>query len=76
VKFTVVKGDNKLVEIYSPQYGFVNVRECPRYNCEIVDSVDEGTVFVELERNDDAWVKVQYDEDTEGWVYVKYIKSL
>ena len=76
VKFTVVKGDNKLVKIYSPQYGFANIRECPRYNCEIVDSVDEGTVFVELERNDDAWVKIQYDEDTEGWVYVKYIKSI
>ncbi len=76
VKFEIVKGDNKLVEVYSPEYGFVNIRECPVYNCEIIDSVDEGSVFIEVSRNDSGWVQIQYDEDTQGWVYVKYVKSI
>jgi SH3-like domain-containing protein len=76
VKFEIVKGDNKLVEVYSPEYGFVNIRECPVYNCKIIDSVDEGSVFIEVSRNESGWVKIQYDEDTQGWVYVKYIKSI
>jgi hypothetical protein len=75
VKFNIVKGDNKLVEVYSPQYGFVNIRECPQYNCDILESVNEGAVYIEKAREGN-WVKIKYDEDTDGWIYAKYIKSI
>lgn len=74
-KFEIIKGDNKLIEVYSPQYGYVNIRECPRYNCKILESVDEGAVYIEKAR-EDAWVKIKYNDNTDGWIYSKYVKSI
>lgn len=75
ITFNIVKGDNKLIQVYSPQYGYVNIRECPQYNCEVIESVSEGAVYIEKAREGN-WVKIKYNEDTDGWIYAKYIKSI
>lgn len=75
VKFTIVKGDKSLVEVNSPQYGFANIRECQWYSCKILDSADNGTVYILL-KEENGWMEVQFDEDTVGWVYSKYMKKL
>lgn len=76
VTFSIVKGDKKLVQVASSQYGFVNVRECQWYSCKIIDSVDNGTVFILLDEIDSGWMEIQYNSDTVGWVYSKYMKAI
>lgn len=76
VDFSIVKGDKQLVEVSSTQYGFVNVRECQWYSCKVIDSVDNGTVFILLQETDTGWMQIQYNSDTVGWVYSKYMKKI
>lgn len=75
VKFTIVKGDKSLVQVASSQYGFVNIRECQWYSCKIIDTVDNGAVFILL-KEENGWMKIQYNEDTIGWVFSKYMKKI
>ncbi|MDD4382046.1 MAG: hypothetical protein PHE21_01735 [Candidatus Dojkabacteria bacterium] len=75
VKFTVSKGDYTLVRVNSPQYGFVHIRECQWYSCEIVESAKDGTVFI-LQSEKDGWMRITYDEGKTGWVYSKYMKRI
>ncbi len=48
VKFNIVKGTKTLVQVSSSEYGFANIRKCQWYSCPIIDSVDNGVVFVLL----------------------------
>lgn len=75
VTFNIIKGDKSLVEVSSSQYGFVNIRECQWYSCKIIETVDNGAVFILL-KEEDGWMKIQYNEDTVGWVFSKYMKKI
>ena len=75
VKFTVIKGTKSLVQVSSSEYGFANIRTCQWYSCEIIDSVDNGVVFVLLSE-ENGWMKIQYTEDTIGWVFSRYMKKI
>ena len=74
VSFSIEKGDKELGEISSPD-GFLNVRECPGYSCEILTTVENGQVFI-ITDTEDAWKKIIYEEGKEGWVFIRYIKTL
>jgi len=75
VKFNVTRGDNVLVQVYSPQYGFVNIRTCRWASCEIIDSPKEGTVYILL-AEEEGWYKIQYAPGVEGWAMGKYFKKI
>lgn len=75
VKFAVVKGDNVLVKVVSPEYGFLNIRKCKWASCEIIDAVKDGSVFILLEEKD-GWGKIKYSEDIEGWGLMRYLKKI
>jgi len=75
VKFNVVKGDNTLVQVSSPQFGFVNIRTCRWSSCEIIDSPKDGTVFILL-GEEEGWYKIQYAPGVEGWAMLRYFKKI
>ena len=75
VKFNVVKGTKTLVQVSSSEYGFANIRTCQWYSCEIIDSVDNGVVFVLLSE-ENGWMKIQYTESSVGWVFSRYMKKI
>lgn len=75
VKFTVAKGDNTLVQVVSPEYGFLNIRECKWASCKIIDAVKDGSVFILLEELD-GWTKIKYSEEIEGWALSRYLKKI
>ena len=75
VKFNVTRGDNVLLQVYSPQYGFVNIRTCRWASCEIIDSPKEGTVYILL-AEEEGWYKIQYAPGVEGWAMGKYFKKI
>ncbi len=75
VEFSIVKGDNKIVEIVSPEYGFVNIRECRWYSCEKVEVANEGEVFITTKK-EEGWYEILYGDNKRGWVYQKYAREL
>ncbi len=75
VNFTVEKGDNKLVRITSPEYGFVNIRSCRWYSCEKVEVANDGDVYIVL-KEEEGWYEILFGQDKEGWVYSKYAKEI
>jgi len=75
VKFTVEKGKYTIVRVYSPQYGFANIRECQWASCKVIESAPEGTVYI-LRKEIDGWMQIQYDEDTIGWVVSRFMKKI
>jgi len=75
VTLNVVKGDSTLVKVVSPQYGFVNVRECQWSSCKILDTINDGTVLILLEEKD-GWSKVKFSADAEGWIASRYLKKI
>jgi len=75
VEFNIVKGDNKIVEIVSPEYGFVNIRECRWYSCEKVEVANEGDVFITTKK-EEGWYEILYDGNNKGWIYQKYAREI
>jgi len=75
VVFNLVAGDNKLVEVISPEYGFVNIRECRWYSCEKIEVANDGDVFI-MSKKEEGWYEILFNEGTKGWVYQKYIREL
>lgn len=75
VKFNIARGGKSLVQVSSSQYGFVNIRECQWYSCKIIETVDNGVVFVLLSE-ENGWMKIQYNETTIGWVFSRYMKKI
>jgi len=74
VDFGIEKGSKELGEISSPD-GYLNVRKCAGYNCEILTTVENGQIFI-ITDTQDAWKKIIYEEGEEGWVFIRYIKNL
>ncbi len=75
VKITVTRGNNTLVQVNSPQFGFVNIRKCRWASCEIIDSPKDGTVFILL-GEEEGWYKIQYEPGVEGWAMLRYFKKI
>jgi len=75
IEFKIIKGDNIIVEIVSPQYGFVNIRECRWYSCEKVEVANEGEVFITTKK-EEGWYEILYGENKKGWIYQKYTKEI
>ncbi len=75
IEFTIVKGDNKLIEIVSPEYGFVNIRECRWYSCAKVEVANEGDVFI-VTKKEEGWYEILFNDGNKGWVYQKYAKEI
>lgn len=75
VTFSITAGENKLVEVVSPEYGFVNIRECRWYSCEKVEVANDGDVFI-MSKEEEGWYEIFYSGESKGWVYQKYIKEL
>jgi len=75
VAITVTRGDNTLVQVNSPQFGFVNIRKCRWASCEIIDSPKDGTVFILL-GEEEGWYKIQYEPGVEGWAMSRYFKKI
>jgi hypothetical protein len=75
VKFEISRGEKQLVEVSSPTYNFVNIRECRWSSCKILDSADDGTVFILL-GEEEGWYQVQYGADLVGWVSARYLVKI
>ncbi len=75
VSFKVEKGDNIIIKIYSPEYGFVNIRKCTGYNCEKIEVANDGEVYI-VKKQEDLWYEIQIEEGLTGWVYAKYVREL
>ena len=75
VKFQISRGEKQLVEVSSPTYNFVNIRECRWSSCKILDSADDGSVFVLIEE-EEGWSKVQYGVEQFGWVSSRYLVKI
>ena len=75
VSFKIIKGDNKLVEVVSPEFGYVNIRECRRYSCKILETASEGQVFITTAK-EEGWYKIKFGEDKTGWVFQKYVREI
>lgn len=75
VEFSIVKGDNKLVEVSSPQYGYVNIRDCRWYSCKVAEVANEGDVFITTSRVD-GWYEIIYGENKKGWIVQRFAKEI
>jgi hypothetical protein len=75
VKFNITKGDKQLVEVDSVRYGFVNIRDCRWYSCEILDSADNGAIFI-LEGEESGWSRIRFGVEQFGWVNSAYLKKI
>lgn len=75
VLFNIVAGQNKLVEVVSPEYGFVNIRECRWYSCEKIEVANDGDVFI-MVKEEEGWYEIRINDSSTGWVYQKYMREL
>lgn len=75
VLFTVEKGDNKLVRITSPEYGYLNIRECRWYSCEKIEVANDGEVYIVV-KEEEGWYQILFGQSKEGWVYSKYVTEI
>ncbi len=76
IAFEVKKGDQTIVKIDSPEYGFVNIRNCRRFSCEKIDVVNDGEVYPVVEYHESCWYKIKYGDDKEGWFYCPFAEEL
>ena len=75
IKFNITRGDKQLVQVNSVRYGFVNIRDCRWYSCEILDSADNGAIFI-LEGEESGWSRIRFGVDQFGWVNSAYLKEI
>ncbi|MDX9738836.1 MAG: hypothetical protein RBT33_00520 [Candidatus Dojkabacteria bacterium] len=75
VTFNIIAGEYKLVEVVSPQYGFVNIRECRWYSCAKIEVANDGDVFI-MNKKEEGWYEIYYNEGNLGWVSQTYMKEL
>ena len=74
-EFTIVKGNNKIIEIVSPEYGFVNIRECRWYSCAKIEVANEGDVFITTNK-EEGWYEILFNDGVKGWVYQKFAREI
>jgi hypothetical protein len=75
VEFNIVKGDNKIIEIVSPEYGYVNIRECKGASCKKVEVANEGDVYITTSKVD-GWYEIIYGDDKKGWIVQRFAKEI
>ena len=75
VDFTINRGNNKLIQLISPEYGYVNIRECRWYSCKVLEVADEGLVYAIIKK-EEGWYQIKFGKDQTGWVYQKYTKEI
>ena len=75
-EFTVEKGDQQVVMIDSPEYGYVNIRDCRWFSCEKIDIVNDGEVYPVVEYHESCWYKIKYGDGKEGWFYCHYAEEI
>lgn len=75
VKFVINRGEKQLVEVASPKYSFVKIRDCRWYSCKELGDADNGTIFI-LESEEEGWSKIQFGVDLYGWVNSAYLKKI
>ncbi|PKN02546.1 hypothetical protein CVU76_00690 [Candidatus Dojkabacteria bacterium HGW-Dojkabacteria-1] len=75
VVFKIIAGEKKLVEVVSPQYGFVNIRECRWFSCKKVEVANHGDVFI-MNKKEEGWYEIIFNESDLGWVTQQYIREL
>jgi len=75
VDFKIIKGNKKLIQLVSPEYGFVNIRECRWYTCKVLEVADEGQVYITTGK-EEGWYIVTFGEGQTGWVFQRYAKEI
>lgn len=75
VVFNITKGNNKLIEVVSPEFGYVNIRECRWYTCKVLEAANEGDVFI-YTLQEEGWYQIKFGESGVGWIYQKYAKEI
>jgi len=75
VEFTITRGNNKLIQLTSPEFGYVNIRECRWYSCKVLEVADEGWVYAVIKK-EEGWYQIKLGKDQTGWVYQKYAKEI
>ena len=75
VEFTITRGNNKLIQLTSPEFGYVNIRECRWYSCKVLEVADEGLVYAIIKK-EEGWYQIKFGKDQTGWVYQKYTKEI
>jgi hypothetical protein len=76
VDFKVEKGEGRVVRITSPEFGFVNIRNCRRFSCDKIHVVNDGEVYPVVEYHESCWYKIEYGENQEGWFYCPYAEEI
>ena len=75
VEFTITRGNNKLIQLTSPELGYVNIRECRWYSCKVLEVADEGWVYAIIKK-EEGWYQIKFGKEQTGWVYQKYAKEI
>ena len=75
IKFNITRGEKQLVEVASPKYSFVNIRDCRLFTCDILDSADNGAIFI-LEGEEEGWSRIRFGVEQIGWVSSAYLKKI
>ncbi len=75
IKFNITRGEKQLVEVASPRYSFVNIRDCRWFTCDVLDSADNGEIFI-FEEEEEGWSKIRFGVDQFGWVSSAYLKKI
>jgi hypothetical protein len=75
VRFNISRGEQQLVEIASPRYEFANIRECNRFTCKVLESADNGMIFILVEEQE-GWSKIKIGDDLYGWINSTYLKKI
>lgn len=75
IKFNITRGEKQLVQVASPKYNFVNIRDCRWFTCDVLDSADNGEIFI-LEGEEEGWSRIRFGVDQFGWVSSAYLKKI
>ena len=63
------------IQVLDTPTGFLNVREEPATNANILKQVHPGEYYSLLDENDKNWYKIEYEADKEGWVSGQYAQK-
>lgn len=75
VEFKIIRGEKKLIQLVSPDFGYVNIRECRWYSCKVLEVANDGQVYITTGK-EEGWYIVVFGEGQTGWVYQKYAKEI
>jgi hypothetical protein len=75
ISFKVEKGDKRIIQITDTGSDWINIRECPSRNCEVLKRFDVGG-YVEVIEDRSSWFKVKYDREKVGWIVSSYYREI